>query len=93
MSTISKLGGKQFAGARQKRKDAIAFYGRLRRTPGIAGVIAAGMWQTLQRIHRDPQLNGPQKEAEFRRLLQMHAKATNPAVPVPTTAPVLAETP
>ncbi len=75
MSTIRKLGGVGFSNARQKRKDAITFYGKLRRTPGIAGVIAAGMWQTLKRIHRDPTLNGPQKEAEFRRLLQIHAKA------------------
>ena len=75
MSTIRKLGGVGFSNARQKRKDAIAFYGNLRKTKGIAGVIAAGMYQTLYKIHRDPTLSGPEKEAGFRRLLQLHQKA------------------
>lgn len=73
MSTSRKLGGAQFENARQKRKDVIAFYAKLRKTPGMAGVVATGIWQTLTRVHRDSTLNGPEKELEFRRLLKLLA--------------------
>lgn len=79
MSTSRKLGGAQFSDARQKRKDVIAFYRNLTKTPGAPGVVATAIWQTLVKIHKDSTLNGYEKEREFRRIIQ---SLKTPAAPV-----------
>ena len=79
MSTISKLSGSQFKVAKQRRMDAMKFFASQQRLPGIPGRVATQVLMTLQAIHRDPTLNGPQKEIQFKRVIQVAQRAGKPA--------------
>jgi len=70
MSTIKNIGGKQFGVMRDNRKAALKFYRDKTRLPGMAGALAAEIYWTLYEIHRDPTLNSPEKELEFKRCIR-----------------------
>lgn len=74
MSTFKKLAGKQGSDMRDSRKAALKFYREKTRLPGIAGAVAAEIYSTLLAIHRDPALNSPEKEHEFRDVIRRFAK-------------------
>jgi len=74
LSTLKKIGGKQFGGMRDNRKAALKFYRDKTRLPGMAGALAAEIYRTLYAIHRDPTLNSPEKEDAYRNIIRRFAK-------------------
>jgi hypothetical protein len=77
MSTMKKIGGKQFALGADNRKAALKFYADMSREPGIVGAIAAEVYRTLHAIHRDSALNSAEKENEFRNIIRRFAKPSS----------------
>ena len=75
MSTIAKITGGQFKAAKQRRMDAMKFFSSQQRLPGLPGRIATQILMTLQAIHRDSSLNGPQKDEQFKRVIQVGQNA------------------
>lgn len=80
VSTIKRLGGKQYNAMRDNRKAALAFYRDKTRLPGVAGAIAAEIYRTLYTIHRDPALNSPSKNHEFRSIIRRFASGDRSGV-------------
>jgi hypothetical protein len=66
MSTIKKIGGKQYALLREKRQAVLAAYRQIKhKVPA-----AAMMYRDLLAIHRSSELNGVEKDLAFKRYLQ-----------------------
>jgi len=76
VSTARKLLGKQHDLARDRRKQALAFYKEQSKLPGLAGLVARAIHRDIKGIARDPTLSGPDKEREFTRYLQRAARAS-----------------
>lgn len=55
---------------RQKRLDAIEFFASQTRLPPPMGFVAAAVLTQLRKVHKDPSLNGAEKDHEFRRVIQ-----------------------
>jgi hypothetical protein len=66
VSTVKKIGGKQYGALRDNRKAALTFYRNQSKAKGAIGVIAAQIYRDLYAIHRAPELNSPEKDHEFR---------------------------
>lgn len=70
MSTSKILSGAAYKSGRQKRLDALAFFAKQSRLVGMPGQLAFAIHQALKKIYHDPTLSGPDKEREFRRVIQ-----------------------
>ena len=92
MSTFKKLAGSQWTAAKQRRIDAMKFFTTQTRLPPPMGFVAAAVLRQLKKIHRDPTLNGLEKNEHFKRAIQTaHRAGTGGDAPVAAVPSVPAD--
>jgi hypothetical protein len=69
VSTINNI-DKRAKIAKGRRREALAFFRAQCSGPGFLGVAARAVYEDLLKVHRDPARNGPEKEREFKRIIQ-----------------------
>jgi hypothetical protein len=86
MSTIKKIGGRQYTMLREKRQAVLAAYRQIKHKVPAAEMV----YRDLLAIHRSSELNSVEKDLEFKRYLQAAQKLRRLDEAAQSAAPVVA---